>query len=263
MESKYAELFEEVWGTGSLDCSLMGVYLTYDRIGLSIAAYEASNEVNQFSSKYDYYLAGEVNLTEEEAQGLALFQGSARCSVCHSMNDDPPLFTGFGYANIGTPRNPDNPFYGMDKIFLDDGSPINPLGRDWVDTGLGGFLAIRDADLAEENIGKQKIPTLRNVAKGFGKGFPKAFGHNGYFKSLEAIVHFYNTRDIKDKCPDLFTLEKDALAQDCWPEPEIPDNLTVGIVGDLGLRQEQEDQLVAFLKTLSDGFDMPPHGKRQ
>jgi cytochrome c peroxidase len=68
--SKYATLFEEVWGPGSLDCGEIGVDATYDRIGLSIAAYEDSDEVNQFSSKYDAYLAGQVELTEQEGWGL-------------------------------------------------------------------------------------------------------------------------------------------------------------------------------------------------
>jgi cytochrome c peroxidase len=53
--SKYAGLFEYVWGPGALDCSEAGVSLTYDRIGLSIAAYEASDEFNPFDSKFDDY----------------------------------------------------------------------------------------------------------------------------------------------------------------------------------------------------------------
>ncbi|NVK44496.1 MAG: cytochrome C [Oceanospirillaceae bacterium] len=268
MDSDYAQLFDEAWGE-PLDC-YEGLALTYDRIGLAIAAYEASSEVNQFSSKYDRYLDGDVELTAQEAEGLQLFQ-DVRCSACHRLDAALPLFTSFGYANIGTPRNPDNPFYDMDRILLDDGTPINPLGRDWVDLGLGGFLATRPdyEDRAMENDGKYKFPTLRNVAKGFGKGFPKTYGHNGYFKSLEGIVHFYNTRDVKAVCPDnpktelnesLFTSEQDALRMDCWPEPEVNRNLTAGIVGNLGLTPEEEDAIVAFLQTLSDGFEEVPRG---
>jgi cytochrome c peroxidase len=259
--SKYADLFEEVWGPDSLDCSAAGVDETYDLIALSLEAYQASSEVNQFSSKFDRFLEGEVELTEEEALGFELFRGKAFCSLCHTTHEDPPLFTGFAYANIGTPRNPDNPFYDMDTVLLDDGTPINPLGRDWVDSGLGGFLATRPefAHLADVNRGKHKTPTVRNVAKGFGGGFPKAYTHNGYFKSLKSLVHFYNTRDVKDPCPDPFTVEKEALAQDCWPEPEVTANMTRGIVGNLGLTPEEEDALVAFMETLSDGFRVPQH----
>ena len=96
-----------------------------------------------------------------------------------------------GYFDF-SPRNPDNPFYTQS---------FNPQGYAWVDQGLGGFLAARAdyAAYADENRGKQKVPTLRNVDKwdeSLGTKV-KAFGHNGYFKSLEQIVHFYNTRDAK------------------------------------------------------------------
>ncbi len=253
-DSKYAQLFEEVWGPGSLDCSLEGVEAMYDQVGLSVAAYENSSEVNQYSSKFDLYMMGKVELTEQEAWGMELFndENKANCAACHPA----PLFTDFTYDNIGAPKNPENPFYEMDEVFLDDGSPINPEGRDWVDAGLGGFLETRPewADKASENRGKHKVPTLRNVDKRFGDGFPKAYAHNGYFMSLNSIVHFYNTRDAKAVCPDPFTTEKDALADDCWPVPEVPENVNTGELGNLGLTPEEEDAIVAFLSTLSDGF---------
>jgi len=252
--SKYAVLFEEVWGPGALDCN-GGVEAMYDQIGLSIAAYENSSEVNQFSSKYDAFLADDADLSDEEAWGLALFEGKAMCSACHQTGADSP-FTDFTYDNLGTPRNPDNPFYEMDEEYLDDGTPINPDGMEWVDPGLGGFLETRPewADMASENMGKHKVPTLRNVGKGFGNGSPKAYGHNGYFKSLKSIVHFYNTRDVKPTCPDPFTTEKAALKMGCWPDPEVPENVNTDELGDLELSDEEEDAIVAFMNALSDGF---------
>jgi hypothetical protein len=39
----------------------------------------------------------------------------------------------------------------------------------------------------------------------------------------------------------------------CWPVPEAPQNIDTTI-GNLGLTNEQEDQLVAFMKTLTDGY---------
>ena len=253
--SKYADLFEEVWGPGSLDCNPPVVEAMYNQIGLSIAAYENSSEVNQFSSKYDAYLAGDAELSVEEARGLELFEGKAMCSECHLTGAGSAL-TDYTYDNLGTPRNPDNPFYDMDEELLDDGPPINPEGRDWIDPGLGGFLATRSdwEDMAEENMGKQKVPTLRNVGKRYGKGYPKAYSHNGYFKSLKSIVHFYNTRDIKPLCPDLFTTEKNALKMGCWPAPEVAENVNTDELGNLGLTDAEEDAVVAFMNTLSDGF---------
>ena len=52
----------------------------------------------------------------------------------------------------------------------------------------------------------------------------------------------------------LFTSESDALIQDCWPEPEVAANVNIDELGDLGLSSEEEDAIVAFLMTLSDGF---------
>lgn len=233
--SEYAGLFEDVWGPGSLDF-VEDVAGTYERVGRSIAAYERSPEVNPFSSKYDYYLKGEAALTEQEAWGLELFEGKAMCSACHisepGSSGEPPLFTDFTYDNLGVPKNPENPFYSMPRKW-------NPDGDAWIDYGLGGFLksAGYGPEVYEPELGKQKVPTLRNVDKRPSEGFVKAYAHNGYFKSLEEIVHFYNTRDA-----------------DTWPDPEVPENVNTDELGDLGLTADEEAAIVAFMKTLTDGY---------
>jgi cytochrome c peroxidase len=134
-----------------------------------------------------------------------------------------------------------NPFYDMDDVYLDDGSPISPEGADWVDYGLGGFLESHEnpfwAAMAAENMGKHKVPTLRNVGKANGNNFPKAYMHNGIFKSLKEVVHFYNTRDVAN-----------------WPPSEVADNVNTDELGDLGLTDAEEDAIVAFMETLSDGY---------
>lgn len=264
--SQYAGLWEMVWGEPISWETMTDIDDNYDRVGLAIAAYEDSSEVNQFSSKYDAYLAGMADLNEIEALGLELFEGKAMCSACHPSNpddQDPPLFTDFTFDNLGVPKNPQNPFYEMDQEFLDDGTPINPEGINWIDSGLGGFLLTRAEyeAMAAENMGKHKVPTLRNVGKRFGDGFTKAYTHNGYFKSLKSIVHFYNTRDVKEPCPEAFTLEKDALLMNCWPVPEVGDNVNTDELGDLGLTNEEEDAIVAFMQTLSDSFKVKKKAK--
>lgn len=235
MISDYSDDFEAVWGPNSLDC-VKDVAGTYERIARSISAYEKSAEVNPFSSKYDYYLAGEASLTTEEAWGLELFEGKAMCSACHlsepGPGGEPPLFTDFTYDNLGVPKNPDNPFYNMPPNFNKDGA-------DWVDYGLGGFLksAGYAPEVYEPELGKVKVPTLRNVDLRPYEGFIKAYAHNGYFKSLEDIVHFYNTRDVEP-----------------WPAPEVPMNVNSDELGNLGLTLDEEAAIVAFMKTLSDGY---------
>jgi cytochrome c peroxidase len=234
-EAKYADLWEAVWGEPVACVDPLDVEVFYDRVGLAIAAYEDSAEVNQYSSKFDAYMAGVGELSEEEAWGLELFNGKAMCAACHPA----PLFTDFTFDNLGVPKNPENPFYDMDEVFFPDGSAINPDGDAWIDPGLGGFLETRPewADLAAENMGKHKVPTLRNVDLRPGRGFPKAYMHNGVFKSLEEVVHFYNTRDVEP-----------------WPAPEVADNVNTDELGDMGLTAEEEAAIVAFLKTLSDGY---------
>ncbi|HPF69214.1 MAG TPA: cytochrome c peroxidase [Candidatus Krumholzibacteria bacterium] len=237
--SRYAGLFEAVWGPGSSqpdgDAAVM-----YERVARSIAAYEASAEANPFTAKYDRWLAGEAALTDLEAEGLALFEGRAGCAGCHPTAADggSALFTTYGYANLGLPRSERLPFYTQPPRW-------NPDGAAWVDPGLAGFLAgvPEYADAAAAEYGKHKIQTLRNVDRRPAADFAKAYGHNGVFISLAEFVHFLNTRDSGG-----------------WAVPEVAANLSAA-VGDLGLTAGEEAALVAFLGTLSDGWT-PPDGAK-
>jgi len=218
--------------------------MAYDNIALSIAAYEASPEVNAFTSKYDYSLKGNYKLTKEERKGFALFQGKGKCKLCHISNGQEALFTDYSFDNLGIPKNPKN--------------PANIADPGFVDPGLGGFLkaAGYPEEVYELEMGKHKVPTLRNVDLRPDPSFVKAYGHNGYFKSLEGIVHFYNTRDVLPACPGDYT-EEQALAAGCWPAPEVPENVNTAELGNLGLTPDEEAAIVAFLKTLSDRFESP------
>ena len=266
-----AASFEAVWGAGSCTISWpAGIYTTcraegaaitlstadrskvntaYDNIGRSIAAYEASTEVNPFTSKYDYFLKGRADLTKQERQGLMLFKGKGKCDNCHILEKGmgmghaagPALLTDFTYDNLGVPKNPENPFYVTHPSFIDN--------------GLGAFLGTRTdyQTFAEENLGRQKVPSLRNVDKRPDPAFVKAYTHNGYFKSLAGVVHFYNTRDVKPACPGPYT-EAQALEAECWPAPEVPETVNHDELGNLHLTPDQEAAIVQFLKTLSDGY---------
>jgi len=191
--------------------------------------------VNPFTSKYDFYLKGQAALTEQEAKGLALFEGKGKCSLCHlsepGPNDEPPLFTDFTFDNLGIPKNLKNPFYTQPPS-------INPDGMAYIDPGLGGFLQ-SIGESYEAEWGKHKVPTLRNVDLRPYPEFVKAFGHNGYFKSLEEITHFYNTRDVESEG---------------WDAPEVPETVNTDELGNLGLNADEEAAIVAFMKTLSDGY---------
>jgi cytochrome c peroxidase len=80
--------------------------------------------------------------------------------------------------------------------------------------------------------------------------FVKAYGHNGYFKSLKVIVHFYNTRDVLPRCKS----DDPGEGLTCWPAPESTANMNTSKVGRLGLSDSEEDAIVSFMQTLSDGY---------
>jgi cytochrome c peroxidase len=190
-----------------------------------------------------------------------------------------PLFTCFGSANLGLPLNPRDAFYYQTTPDF-FGFTANPYGFGYRDLGLGTFLRSGFGSWASPNDdwtqfaptsdGQMQTSTARNVAMtppqcptteaGIGQPyFQKEFFHNGYIKSLKQLVHFYNTRDVaafrynvtSGHCP-AGTTEK----VDCWPNPEVPNNIDMTI-GMLGLTDTEENQIVAFLQTLTDGFTRP------
>ena len=228
-KANYSSTWENVFGEPLLYSTEQEISENYDRVGLAIAAFEGSHEVNQFTSKFDYFLQNRVSLTEEETFGFELFNGKGKCALCHISEGESPLFTDFTFDNLGAPKNPENPVYKNDPEFID-----------W---GLGGILLnseiLKYREMADENLGKHKVPTLRNVDKKPGAGFTKAYLHNGVFKSLKDVVHFYNTRDIET-----------------WPPPEVPENVNTEELGNLGLTDAEENAIVAFMKTLSDGYGL-------
>jgi cytochrome c peroxidase len=197
----------------------------------ALATYERSSEVAQFTSKFDAYLRGKAKLTPKELKGLKLFNSKANCWVCHpSSNEDLTtvhgLFTEYDYHNLGVPKNRDNRFYSLPEQY-------NPDGTRFIDIGLARNPAVIAQGRASESRGKFKTPTLRNIA------LTAPYMHNGVFKSLKEVVSFYNTRDLKPSK---------------WGKPEIEENIENEVVGNLRLTSEEEEAIVAFLLTLTDGY---------
>jgi cytochrome c peroxidase len=236
---------------------------TFDQMAQSIAGYEASAEVTTFTSKFDAVLAGKAQFTPQEQAGYDLFRGKAQCNACHRDGGpgEDPLFTDFTASNIGTPANPRHPFYTENRPDA-RGYVANPAGSSFVDGGVGAFLTkghplsqpspidTRWRPLAPDNQDRFQVPTLRNVDKRPSSDFVKAYGHNGYFKSLKAIVHFYNTRDALPRCQP----NDPGEGTTCWPAPESTANMNTKRMGRLGLSEAEEDAIVSFLQTMSDGF---------
>ena len=272
----------------------------YNHWGQSISFFESSQEVSPFTSKFDAVQAGAATNTADELAGAALFGGKGNCNSCHldglSTTLTPgqtdtgtfptnarPLFTCFGYSNLGLPLNPRDAIYYQTTPDPFGFTP-NPFGFGYRDLGLGTFLRSGPGSAPNPNStwtqfaprmdGRQQVSTVRNVAMtppqcptteagqtdASGNPIPyfqKEFFHNGYAKSLKQLVHFYNTRDVfafpvtSGNCPE-GTTEK----VDCWPMPEVPNNIDM-TVGNLGLTDAEEDLIVIAMQTLTDGFTTP------
>lgn len=235
--ASYAGMFVYLFGQNAFD----DVRAAYTNIAEAIAEFERSPEVNSFTSKYDYYLDNGLDpttfFTASENRGRILFEDpnfddKAKCKNCHSLEpvNGEILFTNFTYANIGVPKNPSNPFYSQATQF-------NPDQANFVDLGLGGILNQRNvANAAAEN-GKFKVPTLRNVE------LTAPYMHNGVFSTLTEVVQFYNERDA---------------GPTTWDPAEVSANVNDAEMGDLMLTDQEVQDLVAFMKTLTDGYPYSP-----
>jgi cytochrome c peroxidase len=244
---------------------------TFDQFALSVDAYERSEDVSAFSSKFDAFLAGQYQLTADEMAGWQLFRGKANCNTCHldgtsnggtvmKIASKTPLFTDFTSANLGIPRNPMDPIY-FENVADPFGFTANPAGMGFKDLGVGFFLRSEqggvnpNADwtpLAPKYDGKMQVATARNSDMRPCPTFVKAYMHNGYLKSLKEVVHFYNTRDAFPGAVCTPATEKIT----CWPPPEVTANLSMSL-GNLGLTDAEENQVVVFLQALTDGFTRP------
>jgi cytochrome c peroxidase len=203
-------------------------------------------------------MAEKAKFTPEEQAGYDLFRSkTSHCNECHRDGGpgEEPLFTDFTASNLGLPANGAIPYY--EESTADGfGFTANSRGLKFDDTGVGGFLSGpknpdgKWSSQAKSFIGKYKTPTLRNVDKRPRPDFVKAYMHNGYLKSLEEVVHFYNTRDTLPACKAGDSGEKES----CWPAPEHPETMNRRQLGNLGLSAKQESEIVAFLKTLTDGY---------
>lgn len=244
----YRRLFRKVYGLDlneinhSADQAANAARI-FQAAAQAISAYEQSAVFNKFNSKFDYVLAGWTRFTPLEAKGLELFnrEDKGNCAACHVSDAtvaedgsiEPPLFTDFSYDNIGLPRN------------------VNIPGNPEPNPGLGGRTDLT-TDAADE-LGKHKVMSLRNIA------ITPPYGHNGSMATLEQIVHFYNTRDTLGSVDDI---NHPGFGKTGWPEPEFSENLNSDELGNLGLSDDEEKALVAFLKTLTDDYPKWGHDRR-
>ena len=227
----YADEFLQVFGSDAFADSAAA----YHSIATAIAAFESSVEVNPFSSKFDAWQDGEVALTAAEQRGFNLFNNEAKCANCHSTDPDPAsgkiLFTDFNYFNVGTPVNTSNPAYVADNAFRDGGLGDSPLLTD-------------PAEQAAER-GKFRTPTLRNIE------LTAPYMHNGRYATLRQVILHY----------DIVVSSAEAGFTPIQNYPEVDSSIAAELnFGDpnlapaLGLSNQQIDDLIAFMLTLTDGY---------
>ena len=138
-------------------------------------------------SKYDQYLSGTMSLSQNEMEGMALFMSDElKCASCHSG----ALFSNFDYVNIG-------------------------LYSEYTDAGRERIT------LNQEDLGKFKTPSLRNVA------LTAPYMHDGSMESLEEVIDFFASGGENH-------INKD---------PRI---------AGFQLSDEDKNKLIAFLHALSD-----------
>jgi len=241
-QASYAAEFRSVFG----DQIFADPETAFQRALFALQKYqqEDTEEFAPYSSKYDAFISGRTQLSAQETRGLALYNNPVKgnCAGCHpsarGSNGEPALFTDFTYDNLGVPRNP---------AIAANSDPA------YFDLGLCGPDR---ADLADRTdlCGAFKVPTLRNVA------LTAPYFHNGRFNTLVDVVRFYVRRDTNPE--EWYPLDAGGQPQkfnDLPPEDvgnvnttEVPYNRHVG---DLPALDETEIQdLVAFLQTLTDGF---------
>jgi cytochrome c peroxidase len=243
-KASYAEAMRHTFGKNVFDKP----GTAFDAVLQSLEAYEQSyKEFFPYTSKYDAYLRGRAKLSEAEARGLALFVDEAKgnCASCHhsqrGAGGSLPQFTDFGMIALGLPRNPAIPA---------NGDP------DYYDLGLCGPLRT-DLKGHDEFCGLFKTPSLRNVA------LKQVFFHNGSAHSLREAVAFYVERDTKPEKWYPRNADGSVRKYDDLPA-KYQENVNTdppfgGKPGDKPALSDAEiDDIVAFLRTLTDGYRATP-----
>ena len=223
----YQESFRELFGKEIFT----DVERAYGAMAESIAAFERTELFAPFDSKYDRFLKGEYQLTEQEELGRTLFfsQQFTNCNLCHQLQSSPraaqETFSNYEYHNIGVPVN--------QAVRAINGMPV-----DHIDRGLLDNPAIDDPAQA----GKFKVPTLRNVA------VTGPYMHNGLFQDLRTVALFYNKYNSKSARRQINP--ETGLK---WQQPEVPANLSLKeLETGPALDDQRIDALVAFMQTLTD-----------
>lgn len=183
----------------------------------AIAAFERT--LVQTDTPFDKHMGGDkAALDDAQKRGLELFTGKANCIECHNG----AFFTDEKYYNLGVPGPEIWDNNGLAQVTFRyeqyaKGVPESMYRTIKDDAGL--YYRTKE----EADKGKFRVPTLRYIA------YTAPYMHNGAFFDLKEVVEFYNQGGGKNE----FAATKTKL------------------VKPLNLSDEEMDDLVAFLESLS------------
>ena len=223
-DATYTDQFQSLFGSDIFDRQGNGGgNPAFSRIGQAIAAFEMTDDINSFDSRFDRSLTGDYTLSPTEARGWQLVQ--ANCMACHDSSSvtgvDRQTFTNYRYYNLGVPVNQ---------------AVRDALGSDEKDPGLFGNPNVNDP----AQLGKFKTPSLRNIA------VTGPYMHNGIFASLETVLQFKDYRHAANNHERVINPETNIA----WGDTDYPE--TVQYTGADPISDEDIRDIIAFLSLLTD-----------
>jgi cytochrome c peroxidase len=240
----YAGTFTQLFGPAIFNAK----GLLVDEAMFAVVRYEIEDpSFHPYTSKYDAWLQGHARLSGAEMRGYVLYNDPAKgdCGACHldqpTADGQPPIFTDHEFEALGVPRN--------DSLTINK----NPA---YYDLGLCGPYRT-DLSSQTQFCGMFLTPTLRNAAT------RKVFFHNGVYHNLQQVVDFYDfsvaqPQKIYPRGPDGQVLLFNDLPKKYWANIDRTDPPFDRQIGQTPVLNHSEEQdLIAFLKTLNDGYVSP------
>jgi cytochrome c peroxidase len=195
--------------------------VTFANLGQALGAFE--HTLLFLDAPFDRFLAGDQAAISSAAQaGWELFNGQGRCNTCHPLSAGEPLGTDQRFHNLGVSENtPDFEALAQQALAAlsdqNDSAALDRLALSTDLSELGRFMISKQ----RADLGAFKTPQLRNVA------LTQPYMHSG------AHITLWDVLDHLNKGGN----HSDYLDAEVQP---------------LNLSDEQIDQLVEFLFTLTD-----------
>ncbi len=208
---------------GLFESAFNGRGPTMETVGMALADYQRA--LNSADSPFDRWYFGkqEDAVSEQVKRGFEIFSGKGQCTTCHLVHEDYALFTdhelhntGLGYlASMGTTSETTRVQLAP-GIFADvDNEIIERVSRP-KENDLGRYEVTENP----HDRWKFRTPQLRNVA------LTSPYMHDGSMQTLREVMEFYN-------------------------QGGIPNEILSPLIKPLGLTNEEMDDVVAFMESLT------------